>query len=148
MAGEVKNPQRNIPLALIGGTILVGALYLFVNVAYFYVLTPEEIANVPKSSSVATEVARQFMGAIAVSVIAAAMLTSSFGTLHTSILTGARVPYAMSRDRLFFQSLSRISPRTHIPTGALLVQGSGPASSRFGSFDSEDYAIFALIFMD
>jgi basic amino acid/polyamine antiporter, APA family len=146
VAGEVKNPQRNIPLALIGGTILVGALYLFVNVAYFYVLTPEEIANIPKASSVATEVARQFMGAIAVSLIAAAMLTSSFGTLHTSILTGARVPYAMSRDRLFFQSLSRISPRTHIPTGALLVQGLWSSLLTLsGSFDAlTDYAVFGL----
>jgi basic amino acid/polyamine antiporter, APA family len=146
VAGEVKNPQRNIPLALIGGTILVGALYLFVNVAYFYVLTPEQIASVPSSSSVATEVARQFMGAVAASVIAAAMLTSSFGTLHTSILTGARVPYAMSRDRLFFQSLSRISPRTHIPTGALLVQGLWSSILALsGSFDAlTDYAIFGL----
>jgi APA family basic amino acid/polyamine antiporter len=146
VAGEVKNPQRNIPLALIGGTILVAALYIFVNVAYFYVLAPTEIANVPKASSVAAEVARQFLGPIAVSVIAAAMLTSTFGTLHTSILTGARVPYAMSRDRLFFQGLSRISPRTHIPVGALIVQGlwSGTLALS-GSFDAlTDYAIFGL----
>jgi APA family basic amino acid/polyamine antiporter len=146
VAGEVENPQRNIPLALIGGTILVGALYLFVNFAYFYVLTPVEIASVPKASSVAAEVARQFLGPVAVSLIAAAMLTSSFGTLHTSILTGARVPYAMSRDRLFFQSLSRVSPRTHVPTGALILQGiwSGLLTLS-GSFDAlTDYAIFGL----
>jgi APA family basic amino acid/polyamine antiporter len=146
VAGEVRNPQRNIPLALIGGTILVGALYLFVNVAYFYVLTPTEIANIPKASSVAAEVARQFLGPVAVSLIAATMMTSSFGTLHTSILTGARVPYAMSRDRLFFQSLSRISPRTHIPTGALLMQGLwSSVLALSGSFDAlTDYAIFGL----
>src|SRR4030095_11115835 len=146
VAGEVKNPQRNIPLALIGGMLLIITLYVFVNIAYFYALTPTEIASVPKASSVATEVARTFLGPVAVSLIAAALLSSSVGTLHTSVLTGARVPYAMSRDRLFFQSLSRISPRTHIPTGALLVQGLWSSMLALsGSFDAlTDYAIFGL----
>src|SRR5687768_2004781 len=101
VAGEVQNPQRNLPRALIGGTLLIMGLYLFVNLAYFYALSPTEIANVSKASSVATEVARTFLGPLAISLIAAALLSSTFGTLHTSILTGARVPYAMARDRLF-----------------------------------------------
>jgi len=145
VAGEVRNPQRNIPLALIGGMITVAALYIFVNLAYFYVLTPTEIANVPAASSVATEVVKKFLGPLAVSLIAAALLTSTFGTLHSSILTGARVPYAMSRDRLFFQNLARLSPRTRVPVGALVVQAIWASILALsGSYDAlTDYVIFA-----
>jgi APA family basic amino acid/polyamine antiporter len=145
VAGEVKNPQRNIPLALIGGMITVATLYIFVNLAYFYVLTPTEIASVPAASSVATEVVKKFLGPLAVSLIAAALLMSTFGTLHSSILTGARVPYAMSRDRLFFQNLARLSPRTRVPVGALVVQAIWAcALALSGSYDAlTDYVIFA-----
>ncbi|MDT5063063.1 MAG: basic amino acid/polyamine antiporter, family [Acidobacteriota bacterium] len=144
VAGEVKNPQRNIPLALIGGTILIILLYVFVNIAYFYVMSPTEIASVSKGSSVAAEVARSFLGPVAIGLIAAALMASSVGTLHTSILTGARVPYAMSRDRLFFPRLARLSPRTHVPIGALVVQGIWAGILTLsGSFDTlTDYVIF------
>lgn len=145
VAGEVRDPQRNIPLALIGGMATIAALYVFVNVAYFYVLTPTEIASIAASSSVATEVAGRFLGPVAVSLIAAALLSSSFGTLHTSVLTGSRVPYAMARDRLFFDSLARLSPRTRVPVGALVVQGLWAAVLTLsGSYDTlTDYVIFA-----
>ena len=144
VAGEVKDPQRNIPLALIGGMFVIITLYVFVNIAYFYALTPTEIASVPAASSVATEVAKTFLGSTAVLLIAAALLFSSVGSLHTSILTGARVPYAMSRDRLFFQNLARLSPRTHVPIGALIVQGLwAGVLALSGSFDTlTDYVIF------
>ncbi len=62
LAGEVKNPGRNLPLALIGGGLVVMGLYLFVNLSYFHVLTPTEVANVPASSSVAAEVVRRLLG--------------------------------------------------------------------------------------
>lgn len=107
VAGEVKEPQRNIPLALIGGMVVVIGLYLLVNAAYFYVLSPVEIANVPANSSVATEVVRRFVGSLAVSLIAGAMMTSTLGSLHTGVLAGARVPYAMARDGLFFAGLDK-----------------------------------------
>jgi APA family basic amino acid/polyamine antiporter len=81
-------------------------------------------------------------------LIAAALLSSSFGTLHTSILTGARVPYAMARDGLFPRSLSHVSPRTHVPTGALIVQAVWACILVIvfsSSFDIlTDYAIFGL----
>jgi APA family basic amino acid/polyamine antiporter len=146
LAGEVKNPQKNLPRAFLLGMLIVGALYIFVNLAYYYVLTPTEIANVSAASSVATEVASRFMGATAITLIAAALMTSSFGALHTSVLASARYPYAMSRDRLFFQSLARLSPRTHVPVRALIAQGvwSGVLALS-GSYDTlTDYAIFAL----
>src|SRR5918912_1400415 len=123
LAGEVRDPQRNLPRAFFLGMIVVGALYVFVNLAYFYVLTPTEIASVSPASSVATEVAGRFLGASAVMLIAVALMISSFGALHTSVLASARFPYAMARDRLFFKSLSHISPRTHVPVRALIAQG-------------------------
>ncbi|HWT02524.1 MAG TPA: amino acid permease [Pyrinomonadaceae bacterium] len=151
VAGEVKNPQRNIPLALIGGTILIIILYVFVNIAYFYVMAPTRVASVPAGSSVAAEVTRTFMEPFSLSLqqlvaglIAACLMASSLGTLHTSILTGARVPYAMARDRLFFDRLARLSPRTHVPIGALVVQGVWAGILTLsGSFDTlTDYVIF------
>jgi basic amino acid/polyamine antiporter, APA family len=144
VAGEVKNPQRNIPIALIGATALVIVLYLFANLAYFYVLTPQEIASVSKDSSVAIEVAMRFLGGVVVSLMAAALMASSVGTLHTSILSGARIPYAMARDGLFFRNLSQVSPRTRVPVRALILQSIWAGILVLsGSFDTlTDYAIF------
>src|SRR5438128_1810474 len=146
LAGEVKNPERNLPLGLIISMFLVMGLYLLVNLGYYHVLTPTEIANVPASLSVAAEVVRRLLGAIAVTLMAAAMMTSSFGALHASILATSRVPYAMARDRLFFAGLAKVSPRTHVPIRSLVVLGiwSGVLALS-GSYDTlTDSAIFAL----
>ncbi|MBA3784129.1 MAG: amino acid permease [Acidobacteria bacterium] len=144
VAGEVKNPQKNIPLALIGGTILIILLYVFVNIAYFYVLTPTEIASVSADSSVAREVAIRFLGAVAVVLMTAGLMASSLGTLHTSVLTGARVPYAMAQDGLMFKSLGKLSEGTRVPIGALIVQGIWACIlAMSGSFDTlTNYVIF------
>jgi APA family basic amino acid/polyamine antiporter len=146
LAGEVKNPGRNLPLALIGGGLVVMALYLFVNVSYFHVLTPTEIASVPASSSVAAEVVRRLLGAVAVTLMAAAMMTSSFGALHASILATARIPYALAKDGLIVKSLAHVSPRTHVPIRALVVQCFWACVVALsGEYDTlTDYAIFAL----
>jgi len=144
VAGEVKNPQRNIPIALIGGTILIIILYVFVNIAYFYILDPTQIASVSKDSSVAREVTVRFLGAGAIVLMTAGLMASSLGTLHTSILTGARVPYAMAQDGLMFQSLGKLSTGTRVPVGALIVQGIWACLLALsGSFDTlTDYVIF------
>jgi APA family basic amino acid/polyamine antiporter len=146
LAEEVRDPQRNLPRAFLGGMVIVGALYVFANAAYYYVLTPTEIANVSLSSSVATEVAARFMGATAVTLMAVALMTSSFGALHTSVLASARFPYAMARDGLFFRSLSALSPRTRVPVRALIAMGVwSSVLALSGSFDQlTDYAIFAF----
>jgi len=146
LAGEVKNPGRNLPLALIGGMFVVMALYLFVNLSYYHVLTPTDVANVSASSSVAAEVIRRLLGSIAVTLMAAAMMTSSFGALHASILATARLPYALARDGLSPKSLSKVSPRTHVPIRSLVVQGVWSCVLALsGSYDLlTDYAIFAL----
>lgn len=146
LAGEVKNPGRNLPLALIGGGFVVMGLYLFVNVNYFHVLTPTEIASVPASSSVAAEVVRRLLGSAAVTLMAAAMMTSSFGALHASILATARIPYALAKDGLIVKSLAHVSPRTHVPIRALVVQCFWACIVALsGEYDTlTDYAIFAL----
>ena len=146
LAGEVKNPGRNLPLALIGGGFVVMGLYLFVNVNYFHVLTPTEIASVPASSSVAAEVVRRLLGSVAVTLMAAAMMTSSFGALHASILATARIPYALAKDGLIVKSLAHVSPRTHVPIRALVVQCFWACIVALsGEYDTlTDYAIFAL----
>src|ERR1041384_6089221 len=146
LAGEVKNPGRNLPLALIGGGLLVMGLYLFVNLSYSHVLTPTQMASVPASSSVAAEVVRRLLGSVAVTLMAAAMITSSFGALHASILATARIPYALAKDGLIVKSLAQVSPRTHVPIRALIVQCFWACVVALsGEYDTlTDYAIFAL----
>jgi APA family basic amino acid/polyamine antiporter len=145
MAGEVKQPERNLPRALIVSMFVVMSLYVFVNLSYYYVLSPTEIASVPASSSTAAEVIRRILGATAVTLMAAAMMTSSFGALHASILATARVPYAMAKDRLFFTGLAKLS-RTHVPVRSLIVLAVwSSVLALSGSYDVlTDYAVFAL----
>jgi APA family basic amino acid/polyamine antiporter len=90
VSGEVKNPKRNIPLALATGMIICMVLYVFVNTTYFYVLTPTAVASVPATSSVAAVVVESFLGNIAVALIAAAMMISTLGALHTSTMANTR----------------------------------------------------------
>ena len=151
VAGEVKNPNRNIPLAIIGSTGLIIVLYVLVHIGYFYVLDPTTIANVSKDSSVAKEVVSRFFGGDAASMAVGAgvafftvgLMLSSLGTLHTSILAGARVPYAMANDGLMIKSMAKLSV-TRVPVVALLVQGVWAILlAMSGSFDTlTDYVVF------
>ncbi|HZU28577.1 MAG TPA: amino acid permease [Bryobacteraceae bacterium] len=145
LSGEVRNPQRNLPLAFIGGMLIVAGLYIFVNVAYFYVLTPGEVASVALSSSVATETVRRFLGASATAFVAASLLSSSLGAMHSSMLANARVPFAMARDGLFFRRLASVAPHIRIPRNALIAQGCwAGVLALSGSYDVlTDYVIFA-----
>jgi APA family basic amino acid/polyamine antiporter len=137
LAGEITDPQRNLPRAFIGGMLVVIALYLFVNLGYYFVLTPHEIASVPVSSSVATEVLQRFLGPIAVSLTAAALMVSSFGSLHSSVLANSRIPFAMARDGLFFRALATLSPRSKVPVRAILAQAAwGSVLAVSGSYDA------------
>jgi basic amino acid/polyamine antiporter, APA family len=144
VAGEVKNPSKNIPLALIGGTIFIIFLYVFANIAYFYVLAPTEIASVSKDSSVAFVVVNKFGLAFGAMIMTIGLMLSSLGTLHTSVLTGARVPYAMANDGLFFSQFSRLSDFSNVPIWAVVLQGIWASVLVLtGSFDTlTDYVIF------
>jgi basic amino acid/polyamine antiporter, APA family len=145
LAGEIRDPQRNLPRAFIGGMLVVAALYLFVNLSYYYALTPNEIASVAKNSSVATEVLKQFLGPVAVSLTAVALMISSFGSLHSSALANSRVPYAMAKDGLFFRGLAKLSPRANVPARAIVAQAAwGSVLALSGSYDTlTDSVIFA-----
>jgi len=145
LAGEVRDPQRNLPRAFVGGTLIVAALYLFVNVAYYYALTPLQVAGVPASSSVATEVLKRFLGPLAVSMTAVALMVSSFGALHASVLANSRIPFAMARDGLFFRSLARRSPRSNVPVRAIIAQSAwASVLALSGSYDTlTDSVVFS-----
>lgn len=147
VAGEVKNPGRNIPIAIIGSTMLVIALYLAIHISYFYILDPAAIASVSKDSSVARVVVSKFVsigGAAAVAIFTVGLMISSLGTLHTSIVSGSRVPFAMARNGLMLPRLGALSI-TGVPVPALITQGIlASILALSGSFDTlTDYVIFA-----
>ena len=119
VAGEVKNPQRNMPVALIFGTLLVITVYLLVNVAYFYVLAPADIAN---TQTVAADAARVFLGKWGGAFVAIGVMISTFATLNGSILSGSRIPFATARDGLFPQPLARLNPRFSTPAISIMSQ--------------------------
>jgi APA family basic amino acid/polyamine antiporter len=151
VAGEVKNPNRNIPIAIIGSVLLIIALYVFAQIAYFYVLDPTAIASVSKDSSVAMVVVSKFFSGdvttfatgAAVAIFAVGLMMSSLGTLHTSILSGSRVPYAMAKDGLMFRTFDKVSVNS-IPINGVLFQGVWASILALsGSFDTlTDYVIF------
>jgi len=145
LCGEVKDPQRNLPRMFIWGTLLVIILYVGVNAAYFYVLSPAAVASVSATSSVATEVLASFAGPFAVTFMAAALMLSSLGSLHSSILANSRVPYAMAADGMFFKPLAKLSPRTRVPVNAVLAQaGWASVLAISGTFDTlTDSVVFA-----
>jgi basic amino acid/polyamine antiporter, APA family len=119
MAAEVENPRRNIPIALAVGSVIALGLYLAVNAAYAYALPLPRIAG---SRLVAADAVRTFLGPAGGGLISAAVMVSAFGTVNAMILSGPRVTYAMSRDRLFFASLGDVHPRFRTPHIATAVQ--------------------------
>ncbi len=147
VAEEVRNPRRNLPLAILGGLGVIAALYIFVNAAYFYVLAPAELAAIPQSAAVATVVVSRVLGAGAATVMAGVLAMSIFGALQITGLVCARIPYAMARDGVFFAPLARLSPRSHVPIRALIAQGVWAGVLVLsGSYDIlTDYATFAVL---
>lgn len=126
-AGEVQNPGRNIPRALIGGMLVVMAIYCLANLAYFYALPVEEVVTSNSTRHraalpVASKAATTFLGEYGGKLVAVAFVVSAFGALNGSILSNARVPFAMARDRLFFSKMADLSERTRVPVWALGVQ--------------------------
>jgi APA family basic amino acid/polyamine antiporter len=119
IAGEIKNPKRNLPLTLILGTLGITALYILINYIYLYALPIAEISGVVRIAEKATGA---LFGASTGAVISAAVVISTFGALNGSILVGPRVYYAMAKDKLFFQRVSRIHPRFHTPGFSILIQ--------------------------
>ncbi len=126
-ASEVKNPRRNLPLALTLGTTIVIGLYLLANFGYLHVMSLNEImafneSKRPQTLTLGVQVANVVGGALWGRLLLAAILISVFGTMNGMSLAGARIYYAMARDGVFFQRLGKIHPRYHTPAFALLVQ--------------------------
>lgn len=119
ISGEVKNPRKNIPLGLFFGTIIVIVIYLLINVAYLYILPIDEIVN---SKLVASDAASKFLGVYGGGFIAAAVMISTFGTSNGTIMVSARVYYAMSRKKVFFDIYGRSHPKFHTPANSLFFQ--------------------------
>lgn len=108
-----------MPRAIIIGSMLVIVVYLMVNLAYFYLLAPAEVAG---TETVAADAARRFLGKAGGAFVAVGVMISTFATLNGSILSGSRIPYAAARDRLFPEPLARLSSRFRTPTISILSQ--------------------------
>jgi APA family basic amino acid/polyamine antiporter len=119
VAGEIRNPQRNIPLSLIWGVATVGALYVLVNAAVQYVLPAAAIAGSERPASDAVALVLGHLGA---SLVSAGMAISMLVTLNGTIMSGARVPFAMARDGYFFHAMAEVHPRFRTPSVAIVVQ--------------------------
>src|SRR5881275_341268 len=120
-AGEVKEPRRNVPLSLALGTILVITLYLLANVAYLAALPWDAIQNAP-SDRVASETANVIFPGAGATIMAVAIMISTFGCNNGLILAGARAYYAMAKDGLFFRRVGELN-QARVPASALLIQG-------------------------
>ncbi len=120
VAGEVRRPERSLPIALIGGLCVVGVLFMATNAAIQYILPAARIAASEQPAVTALSVVAGPRGA---GFVAAAMALSIFVTLNGTVMSGARIPFAAARDRLFFRQFADISSRFQSPSTSLLVQG-------------------------
>jgi basic amino acid/polyamine antiporter, APA family len=120
VAGEIENPQRNLPLALIAGALCVMLVYLVVNVGFLYALAPREMGA---SRLVAATVAGRIplLGGAGAAVVAAAVVVSAFSSLNASMLAGSRIFFAMADRELFFRIAARVSPRFNSPSVAIAL---------------------------
>jgi len=118
VSSEIREPGRNLPRALILGTLAVIGIYLLINVAYFYVLTPGEVAG---SERLAANMMAHLYGRTAAAAVSVAVLISIFAALNGSILTGSRVPYAMARDGLFFKAAATVHPKFLTPCNSVIM---------------------------
>ena len=142
LAGEIKQPQRNVPRALVLGTLLTILIYMLTNLAYLYVLPVGDIAQ---SKLVAADAMSRTLGPWGGAFIALVVMVSTFGIVNTTTLTTARLYYAMAKDRLFFAGFADIHPKYRTPGKALLMQGLWSALLTFsGTYDQLfTYVIFA-----
>jgi APA family basic amino acid/polyamine antiporter len=146
IAGEMKNPRRDVPLALGLGVAAVSVLYLASNYVYLRLLPLAAIQGAP-ADRVGTAAAAIAFGDAGTWMMAIAIMISTFGCVNGMSLAGARVYYAMAQDGLFFQAAAKVDPKTHVPVAALWVQCLWAAaltlSGHYG--DLLDYVIFAVL---
>lgn len=119
VGGEVRNPERSIPIALIGGVAAVGGLYILMNAAVQYVLPAADVAASKSPAATMTAVA---LGAGGAALMTAGIALSMVVTLNGTIMSGGRIPYAVARDGYFFEALAKVHPRFRTPGNALILQ--------------------------
>jgi APA family basic amino acid/polyamine antiporter len=120
VGGEVKNPGKSIPIALIVGVAIVGGLYMVMNAAIQYVLPASAVAAAKSPASAMTQAV---LGTAGAALITAGIALSMLVTLNGTIMSGGRVPYAVARDGYFFKALAEVHPRFQTPSTSLVVQG-------------------------
>ncbi len=118
VGGEVRDPQRNLPRALLIGTGTVVVLYLAANLVYLYLIPIQQMKS---AELVAADVARLSIGSAGVVIVSAAIAVSTFGTLNGSMMTAPRIFFAAAEDGLFPRAIARVDPRTSAPTGAVVL---------------------------
>lgn len=125
LGGEVKNPKRNIPLALFFGVGLVMVVYLLVNFVYLYVMPVNEMIAIAEKENtiIAVEVLRKFLGNGGAFFISILIMISTFGTTNGTILASSRIYFAMAKDKLFFKACSDIHSKFKTPSTSLIIQG-------------------------
>jgi APA family basic amino acid/polyamine antiporter len=150
VGGEIRSPGRNVPRALIGGMAIVLAVYCLANLAYFYALPYSAIASSnstlhPDALSVAAKAVQTFLGPTGLAFVTLAFLISSLGTLNGTILSTARIPFAMARDGLFFSKFGELSQRSRVPVWTIGIQAVWASLLALsGTFDQlTNLAIFA-----
>jgi amino acid transporter len=122
VAEEIKNPQKNLPLALLGGTLIIIFLYLGANLAYYLIIPANEIAGITETT-VATVFTKRLLGPMGAALASGAVMCSVFGALNGNLLVGPRVLFAMSDDGLAPRRLASVHPRFRTPAWAILVLG-------------------------
>ncbi|HYC86978.1 MAG TPA: amino acid permease, partial [Chryseosolibacter sp.] len=133
VAGEIKNPQENIPKSLLLGLVICILIYACITAAYLYVLPIDAIAS---SAMVGSDAAAVVLGVTGGAIIALMVIISTFGTTNGNILATARVSFAMAREKEFFQFAGNVHPRFHTPGNALWLHGAWTSLLVLsGSFD-------------
>src|SRR5262249_8319806 len=118
---EIRNPQRNIPLSLLSGVLIVVALYLGANLAYYLMVSGPEMAVKGKETSVATIYALRLLGDLGAAAVSAAIMCSAFGALNGNLLVGPRMLFAMGEDGLAPRWLRSVHPGWGTPAAAIAV---------------------------
>ena len=125
--GEVSNPARNLPRAIILGTVAIIGIYILTNVAYLYVLPVDEVARSPL---VAADVMQALFGRVGVVAVSLVVMISTFSAVNGVTLSAPRIFFAMAEDGLFFSALARVHPRFHTPYVAIVVSAAARNCTR------------------
>ncbi len=146
-AGEMRNPRRNLPLSLALGVAIVSALYIASNFVYLNVLTLHDIQTADQDRVATAAAAMMFGRGVAAQLMAAAIMISTFGCDNGIVLSGARVYYAMAKDKLFFRRAGELDPVHHAPRFSLVAQCVWAVLLTLsGSYSNLlDYVIFAVL---